>query len=149
MKCKLTGLCKKVSQLTEVIKDIPLLIIRLVLAYGFYEPAMMKWKDINAIGDWFKSMDYPLPYFNAYMAGITEVAGFVLLLLGLGTRLISVPLIVVMIVAIFSVHFTNGFSAGSNGYEIPLYYMIMLFTLFVYGSGKISVDHLINKFKEE
>ena len=149
MKCKLTGLCKNVSQFTKMLKDIPLLIIRLVLAYGFYEPAMMKWKNINAIGDWFKTMNYPLPYFNAYMAGITEVAGFVLLLLGLGTRLISLPLMIVMLVAIITVHYANGFAASSNGYEIPLYYLIMLFTLFVYGPGKISVDYLISKYKKD
>ena len=90
-------------------KGIPLLLMRLDLAYGFYEPAMMKWNDINAIGDWFASMNYPLPLVNAYMVGIVEIAGFVLLFLGLGTRLISIPLIVVMFVAIFTVHFANGF----------------------------------------
>ena len=148
MKCQLTSLCKFVSKTTEGLKDISLLFIRLILAYGFYQPAMMKWNDIHAIGDWFKSMNYPFPYFNAYMAGITEVAGFVLLLLGLGTRLISIPLMVTMIVAILTVHIGNGFSAGANGFEIPLYYLIMLFTLVVYGPGRISIDGLIKKIRQ-
>ena len=145
MKCRLVGVCKSISKNTENIKGIPLLLMRLALAYGFYEPAMMKWNDIHAIGDWFASMNYPFPLFNAYMAGITEVAGFVLLFLGLGTRLISIPLIVVMLVAIFTVHFANGFAAGSNGFEIPLYYMIMLITLVIYGGGNLSLDHYIQK----
>ena len=149
MKCQLTSLCKFVSKTTEGLKDIPLLFIRLILAYGFYQPAMMKWNDIHAIGDWFKSMNYPFPYFNAYMAGITEVAGFVLLLLGLGTRLISIPLMVTMIVAILTVHIGNGFSAGANGFEIPLYYLIMLFTLVVYGPGRISIDGLIKNIRQK
>ncbi len=147
MKCQLTKLCKLVTQATESIKDLPLLFLRLVLAYGFWGPATMKWQDINAIGDWFASMNIPFPLLNAYMAAGTEMAGVFLLLLGFGTRLISIPLIITMIVAIFTVHLPNGFEAGSNGYEIPLYYMLMLFTLTVYGSGRISIDYIIKKRK--
>ena len=130
------------------LSDLPLLFLRLILAYGFYSPAMMKLKDINAIGGWFESMGYPLPYISAYMAAITEGLGVILLILGLGTRIITVPLMLVMLVAVFSVHYANGFAAGDNGYEIPLYYLLMLFTLFVMGSGRISVDHILRKFRK-
>ena len=129
--------------------DLPLLFLRLVLAYGFYNPAMMKLKDVNAIGGWFESMGYPLPYLNAYLATITEGLGVILLVLGLGTRIISVPLMIAMLVAIFTVHYANGFNAGDNGYEIPLYYLLMLFTLFVMGPGRLSVDHLIRSFRKK
>ena len=129
------------------LSDLPLLFLRLILAYGFYSPAMMKLKDINAIGGWFESMGYPLPYISAYMAAITEGLGVILLILGLGTRIITVPLMLVMLVAVFSVHYANGFAAGDNGYEIPLYYLLMLFTLFVMGSGRISVDHILRKLR--
>ena len=120
-----------------------------MLAYGFYTPAMMKLKDVDAIGGWFESMGYPLPYVNAYMATATEGLGVILLILGLGTRIIAVPLMVTMLVAIFTVHYANGFAAGDNGYEIPLYYLLMLFTLFVIGPGRISVDHLIRGFRKK
>jgi putative oxidoreductase len=50
-----------------------------------------------------------------------------------------------MIVAIKTVHWENGFNASDNGYEIPVYYMIMLITLFFTGAGKISIDYLIRK----
>ena len=39
----------------------------------------------------------------------------------------------------------NGFAASENGFEIPLYYMIMLFTLLVIGPGRISVDNFFFK----
>ncbi len=81
-----------------------------------------------------------MPVLNAYLSASTEAAGVVLLFLGLGTRLISIPLMVVMLVAIGTVHWANGFEAGSNGFEIPLYYLIMLMTLFFIGPGRISVD---------
>ncbi len=127
------------------LKDLPLLFIRLVLAYGFFNPAMMKLKDITSIAEWFGSIGIPFPTLNAYLATGTEVLGVILLTLGLFTRLISIPLIITMIVAIVTVHGENGFEAGENGFEIPLYYIIMLFTLVVYGSGKISLDHVLAK----
>ena len=135
------------SDTLSVARDLPLLFLRLVLAYGFYMPAMMKLKDVNAIAGWFESMNYPLPVLNAYLATITEGLGVILLILGLGTRIITVPLMITMLVAIFTVHFANGFASGDNGFEIPLYYLFMLFTLFVLGPGRISVDHLIKSFR--
>jgi putative oxidoreductase len=71
----------------------------------------------------------------------------VLLTLGLFTRLISLPLIVVMVVAITTVHLAHGFSAGDNGFEIPLYYMMFLALFASFGAGKFSLDHLL--FGEE
>ena len=127
------------------LKDLSLLFFRLVLAYGFYGPATMKWGNISGVAEWFGSMGIPLPTFNAYMAASTEMAGVFLLFLGLGTRLISIPLIITMTVAIVTVHLGNGFEASNNGFEIPLYYMIMLFALLVNGAGRYSVDFFLGR----
>jgi len=129
----------------EKLRDLPLLFIRLILAVGFFGPAMMKWKDIGAIAEWFGTIGIPFPSINAYLAAGTEALGVILLTLGLFTRIISIPLIITMIVAIVTVHLNNGFEAGNNGFEIPLYYIIMLFTLLVFGSGRISLDNWIVK----
>jgi len=48
-----------------------------------------------------------------------------------------------MIVSIVAVHLPQGFSASNNGFEIPLYYMIMLFVLVANGSRYFSVDRLV------
>ena len=129
----------------EHLKSPSLLFARLAVAYGFYEPAMLKWSDIDATAQWFASMHYPFPLLNAYAAATTEMTGVVLLTLGLCTRLISIPLIVVMIVAITTVHLPHGFSAGNNGFEIPLYYMLFLLIFLSHGAGKISLDYLVCK----
>ena len=136
----------KITSFLEKLKDLPPLLFRLVLAYGFYGPAMMKLKNFSGIVEWFTSMGMPLPKLNALMATGTETAGFVLIFLGLATRIISIPLMVVMIVAITTVHLGNGFEAGNNGFEIPVYYMLMLFSLLITGPGKYSLDALITKF---
>ena len=127
------------------LKDLPLLLMRIVLAIGFYGPAMMKLKNFNNIVEWFGSIGIPMPTLNAYLATGTETLGFILLFLGLGTRIIAIPLMITMIVAIVTVHLGHGFEAGNNGFEIPLYYLIMLFTLLVYGSGKYSLDYFLSK----
>jgi putative oxidoreductase len=124
-------------------QSVSLLLARFAVAYGFYEPAMMKWSDIGAVATWFGSIGIPLPTLNAYMAATTEITGVVLLTLGLFTRIISIPLIVVMIVAIVTVHLPNGFSAGNNGFEIPVYYMLFLSIFASFGAGKFSLDHLL------
>ena len=116
------------GQKLNVIKDIPLLFLRLILAYGFMNPSLMKLKDINSIAVWFKSINIPMPLLNAYLSTYTEVMGFIFLAIGFSTRIIVIPLIIVMLVAIKTVHLENGFEAGENGFEIPLYYILMLFT---------------------
>ena len=124
-------------------QSLSLLLARLLVSYGFYEPALNKWKDINSIADWFGTMGIPFPTLNAYMAASTEALGVVLLTLGLLTRLISIPLMVVMVVAIMTVHLAHGFSAGDNGFEIPLYYMLFLFIFVSHGAGKFSLDYFL------
>ena len=128
-------------------QSLSLLLARLAVAYGFYHPAMQKWSDIGSVATWFESMGIPFPTLNAYMAASTEILGVVLLTLGLFTRLISIPLMVIMVVAITTVHLSHGFSAGDNGFEIPLYYMLFLALFASLGAGKFSLDHLL--FGEE
>jgi putative oxidoreductase len=124
-------------------QSLSLLLARLAVAYGFYDPAMQKWADIGAIATWFGSMGIPFPTLNAYMAASTELLGVILLTLGLFTRLISLPLMVVMVVAITTVHLAHGFSAGDNGFEIPMYYMLFLAIFASFGAGKFSLDYLL------
>lgn len=141
---------KSVVQYFTKLKDVHLLAVRLILAYGFYNPAIMKWQNINSIAEWFGSMGIPLPALNAYMAASTEMAGVILLTLGLANRIISIPLIFVMIVAIVTVHLGNGFEAGNNGFEIPVYYILLLLAILIHGAGKLSVDNIIkNKFLQK
>lgn len=142
---KLLKISTNIKTNLNKLKNLPLLLMRLTLAYGFFNPAKMKWQDINSIANWFKEMNIPAPFVSAYLAAGTEALGVVLLILGLGTRIISIPLIILLLVAIKTVHWANGFEAGSNGFEIPLYYIIFLFTLLIYGAGQISMDYWIQK----
>jgi len=133
---------KKIKDILVNFQSLSLLLARLIVAYGFFQPAKAKWSDINAIAEWFGSMGIPLPTLNAYMAASTEALGVLLLTLGLFTRLISIPLMVIMVVAIVTVHLPHGFEAGNNGFEIPLYYILFLLIFLSHGAGKFSLDYL-------
>lgn len=94
----------------RLFQDIPLLGLRLLLVFVFIGPATMKLGHIDGTAMWFDSLGIPFPYLNAYLSAVTESAGFVLLFFGLGTRIISIPLIITLLVAFFTVHIDNGWS---------------------------------------
>lgn len=133
------------SRLGEYAGSFFLLAARLAVATGFVEAAHLKWESIEATAEWFGVLGYPAPLFLAYLVSSTEVLGVVLLGLGLLTRLISVPLMIIMITAILTVHLPNGFECSHNGYEIPLYYLIFLGLFLSFGAGRYSLDHLLFK----
>lgn len=143
---KIYTLSKKILQNFQ---SLSLLLARFAVAYGFLEPALLKWKDIGAVADWFGSMGIPFPTLNAYMAASTEILGVLLLTIGLFTRVIAIPLMVIMVVAIMTVHLAHGFSAGDNGFEIPLYYMLFLSIFASHGAGKFSLDYYLFEKKSK
>ena len=65
--------------------------------------------------EWFGSIGIPFPALNAFLAGWTEVLGAILLLAGLATRWITIPLLCTMIVAMGTVHWQNGWLAIASG----------------------------------
>jgi len=131
------------SRLGEYAGSLFLLAARLAVATGFTEAAHLKWESIHATAEWFGALGYPFPLFTAYLVSCIEVVGIVLLTLGLLTRLISIPLMIIMITAILTVHLPNGFECSKNGFEIPLYYLIFLGLFLSHGPGRYSIDHLL------
>lgn len=77
------------------------------------------------------------PVFTFSFAVFAEFICAVLVLLGLGTRLAVIPLIVTMAVAGLVVHASDGFGRQ----ELPLLYLFGFLLLFFTGSGKYSLDH--------
>ncbi|PHS39187.1 MAG: DoxX family protein [Sulfurovum sp.] len=126
-------------------KNIILLISRIVLAYGFSLPALLKINDLEGTISWFESISIPFPTLLAYMVSGLESIGIILLILGLFTRYISILLAFVMIGAILFVHLPNGFLASNGGFEIPLYYFIFLMIFATFGAGKYSLDRVLLK----
>ena len=75
------------------------------------------------------------------MTVFAEVFCSILLLFGFGTRLALIPLIILMSVAAFKVHYYDGFGKQ----ELPLLYLLTYVLLFATGPGRFSLDYLISK----
>jgi putative oxidoreductase len=91
------------------------LLLRLYLAPVLLQAGWNKYLHFDDTVAWFGNADWglglPLPAFMAGLAVSAEIAGALLLALGLFTRLASIPLMVTMLVAIFAVHWPNGWLA--------------------------------------
>ncbi|PCI70405.1 MAG: AraC family transcriptional regulator [Gammaproteobacteria bacterium] len=105
----------------EFMNGLPSLAFRVYLANVFWMAGNSKWNPFDSESslqptiDWFGNADWglglPFPELLGSLAWATEYFGAILLLIGLATRWISIPLIATMIVAIFTVHIDNGWSA--------------------------------------
>jgi len=91
------------------------LALRLYLVPVFWMAGTQKISGIDSTIEWFGNPDWglglPFPTLLAYMAAYTEAIGAILLLVGLATRWISIPLMITMLVAIFAVHWDSGWAA--------------------------------------
>ena len=91
------------------------LALRLYLVPIFWMAGTQKIAGMDNTIEWFANPDWglglPYPGLLAYLAAYTEAIGALLLLIGLATRWVSIPLIVTMLVAIFAVHWPNGWAA--------------------------------------
>lgn len=107
------------EKIIEGIGFIGPLLLRLYLVPIFWMAGSKKISSIDSTIEWFGNPDWglglPFPTLMAWMASITEAGGAILLLLGLGTRWISIPLMVTMIVAAVTVHLQNGWLAIAEG----------------------------------
>tara|TARA_R110002110_G_scaffold111137_2_gene276809 strand:+ start:6005 stop:6664 length:660 start_codon:yes stop_codon:yes gene_type:complete len=91
------------------------LLLRLFLAPVFISAGLTKMMAFESTVSWFGNPDWglglPLPWLMAFLATATELVGGFLLLFGLATRLIAIPLMITMLMAIFTVHWDNGWFA--------------------------------------
>lgn len=97
------------------LNGLPLLLLRLYLAPVLIQAGWNKYHHFSDTVDWFGNAEWglglPVPSLLASLAISAELIGGVMLLLGLLTRLVTIPLMVTMLVAIFSVHWPNGWLA--------------------------------------
>lgn len=94
---------------------------------------------------WMSSIGIEPGYLMAILAGSAEFFGGLALILGLLTRPAAVAAAFTMVVAIFSVHISNGLFAANNGYEYALTLMVALIALAVQGGGQLSVDQALTQ----
>src|SRR5260370_7094386 len=95
------------SILAKLGQWLPQLLTRLFVGYFFLETGWGKVHNIEGMTERFTDWGIPFPHFNAVLSGYTELIGGTLVLVGLCTRLVSIPMIINMLVAVVSVRLTK------------------------------------------
>jgi putative oxidoreductase len=124
-----------------------LLIIRLYWGWQFFQSGKGKLTNLPKISEFFRSLHIPFPGLNAVVAGSTECLGGLLLLVGLGARLVSLPLAFVCAVAYLTAEFDKLKQIFSDPDKFvtadPFLFMLAAIIVFAFGPGIFSVDWLI------
>jgi len=130
--------------------------LRLIVGFGFMQHGYAKLargpEHFIAI---LHGLGVPAPALLAWATIGVELLGGLAVLLGFLIPLASMPMAVVLLVAIFTVHLPNGFSSikllsvdaagahfGQPGYETDLLYLAALVALTLGGSGPWALDRL-------
>jgi putative oxidoreductase len=98
---------------------------------------------LEGTGQYMASLGLNPGYLMALLSGSAEFFGGLALFLGLLVRPAAVVLMVMLVVAILSVHIHNGLFMANNGYEFGLALLGAAVAVLVEGAGRLSVDRLI------
>ena len=133
--------------------------LRLIVGYGFMQHGFSKLsRGADTFAAILHGMGVPAPHLMAWLTIFTEVLGGLAVLLGAFVTIVSVPMTVVLLMAMFKVHLPYGFSSikllavtatgakfGPVGYEVILLYIACLVALVIGGSGPFAVDGFFRK----
>ncbi len=129
-----------------------LLAIRLYWGWQFLASGIDHLRNMPGFVTFMSSHGVPAPSLNAHFVAALEAGGGVLLALGLGSRLIAVPLTINMIVAyvvgdwdnltaIFTDHAEDFYKA------LPFSFLLVSLIILIFGPGRFSLDHLIKWYR--
>ena len=130
--------------------------LRLIVGYGFMQHGFAKMsRGPDAFAAILHALGVPAPHFMAWVTILTELFGGLAVLVGAFVTLVSGPMAVLLLVAIFTVHLPNGFSSvkliaanaggaqfGPVGYEVDVLYLACLGGLILGGAGPFALDSL-------
>ena len=138
-----TALGQKARNIMSNLSWLPPLLARLTLGYIFIESGWGKFHHLDKVVQFFTELKIPAPQIQApFVAGVELVCGTAVLL-GLFTRLLSIPLIGTMIVAILTAKLSEITGLSDLFGAIEYLYIVLLTYLVIDGPGCLSIDHLM------
>ncbi len=121
------------------------LLLRLSVGTMFFLTGQGKLMHLDKTAGFFANLGIPYPHLNAIMAASTECFGGLLIMLGLFTRLASIPLAFVMAVAIATAKRGDVHNLGDFAGLSELAYLLIFVWLATNGPGTVSLDHFLSK----
>ena len=145
MRAFIVDRCNKLLRLADSLDWLAPLVVRLFFGYFWLETGWAKLHNLDAFTERFVGWGIPFPAFSATLSSMTDLIGGALLMVGLLTRLTTIPMIINLVVAIALVVIKNvgGFDDFVELDEFV--YILILFWLLMEGPGKVSFDTLINR----
>lgn len=123
---------------------LPLLLTRVVVGWIFLESGWGKLHNLDKVVGYFTELGIPAPQLQAPFVAFTEFSCGLLVLLGLLTRLASIPLSCTMVVALLTAK-RDEIKSFSDLFGLSEFLYIVLFlTLLIYGAGALSLDKFLN-----
>ncbi|HEY1717800.1 MAG TPA: DoxX family protein [Verrucomicrobiae bacterium] len=126
-----------------------LLAIRLYWGWQFFETGKGKLENIQHVVQFFQSLNIPMPEANAWIVAIMECFGGLLLMAGLGSRLVAFALAFDMVIAYVTADSEALKSIFSDSDKFvqaaPFPFLMMTLTVLAFGAGVISLDWLIGR----
>jgi putative oxidoreductase len=125
--------------------DLGLLLVRLILGVVLMFHGSQKlfgWFDgigMEGFEKYLESLNIPMPHISAWLSAATEFVGGALIVLGFLTRLVAVPVMVNMLVAVVAAH-RHHFAVKNEGMEYALMLCVVALALVFTGAGRFSVD---------
>lgn len=132
-----------VVRIGTVLSWLPPTVARVAVGLVFFQSGWGKLHDLGKVTDFFMELGIPAPGFHARLTSTTEFVCGSLLLLGLGTRLAAVPLMITMVVAIRTALWSQVDSLGALFGLAEFLYIALLLGLATNGGGPLSLDWLI------
>ncbi len=133
-----------------LLQPILLFLIRLWWGWSFFLTGKGKLQHLERTAEFFASLHIPQAKLNAAIAGSVECGGGLLLLLGLFSRIATVPLIFTLLVAYATAEREALFSIVSDTDKFtsatPFLFLLAVLIIFAFGPGKLSVDALIDRW---
>jgi putative oxidoreductase len=129
--------------------DTAFLLVRLVIGLAIAAHGSQKlfgWfggYGLAGTGGFFEQLGFRPGRTFALLAGLGETGGGLLTALGLGGALGPALIVLVMVVAIFSVHVPKGFWQTNGGYELNLAYIASAVAIAFAGNGAFSIDRVL------
>jgi putative oxidoreductase len=116
------------------------LLARLVIGMVFATFGFKKLADLAGAAAYFEHLGIPFPQFQAPFVGCIEAFGGIAMLIGLGTRLVCLPFIIIMIVAMLTAKAKDVHGLMSVLNSANFLFIVLLIWLMVNGAGRLSLD---------
>lgn len=123
-------------------KAIPEILARVTIGSVFVESGWGKLHNLPKVIAYFESLHIPLAHLQAPVVSVIELVAGAFVLLGFMTRLSSLPLIGIMVVAISTAKLDDIESISSLFELSEFLYIVILTWLVIYGSQYLSIDSL-------